>query len=347
MQIIIDTAVDAPEHVLKAADLLRRMFETVPAVIHPDDNPEKGRSPEPTITELTTALQARGLPPPPSLSLAPAVPPAPGTVQVAPAAVVPVAPSPAIDPAAVFGQPAQVGVDPAAVFGGAAAQIPPAPTAPAAAPQAPGPVAPVNAATPASAPSTAAATPSNGVDLDADGLPWDERIHAGSKTKTTKGVWTAKRGVNDGAFIAKVKAELRALMAIPAAPAAPPVQAQIPMPPAAPPAPIVTAAGAAVGLPVAPLPPGSPEAALAATVQAPPVPPSAAAVTLGAYAGPATFPDLITVLTPAMSQGRLTTEMLNEACNVVGVPSLPLLASRPDLIPQVFTYITVTKGLQP
>lgn len=335
MQIIIDTAVDAPEHILKTADLLRRMFETVPAAIHPDDNPEKGRPPEPTITELTTALQARGLPPPPSLSLAPAVPPVP-----------PVA-APAVDPAAVFGQPATPpAVDPASVFGGAAAQIPPAPTAPAAAPQAPGPVAPVNAATPASAPSTAAATPSNGVDLDADGLPWDERIHAGSKTKTTKGVWTAKRGVNDGAFIAKVKAELRALMAIPAAPAAPPAQAQIPMPPAAPPAPIVTAAGAAVGLPVAPLPPGSPEAALAATVQAPPVPPSAAAVTLGAYAGPATFPDLITVFTPAMSQGRLTTEMLNEACNAAGVPSLPLLASRPDLIPQVFTYITVTKGLQ-
>jgi len=33
-------------------------------------------------------------------------------------------------------------------------------------------------------------------DLDAEGMPWDERIHASTKTKTATGVWKAKRGVD-------------------------------------------------------------------------------------------------------------------------------------------------------
>lgn len=44
---------------------------------------------------------------------------------------------------------------------------------------------------------------------DADGLPWDERIHSGGKTRTSKGVWTKKKGVQP-AFVAQVAAELRA-----------------------------------------------------------------------------------------------------------------------------------------
>lgn len=45
-------------------------------------------------------------------------------------------------------------------------------------------------------------------ELDKDGLPWDERIHAGTKTKTQKGVWTRKKGVDDAVFDAVI-AELR------------------------------------------------------------------------------------------------------------------------------------------
>lgn len=33
--------------------------------------------------------------------------------------------------------------------------------------------------------------------VDADGLPWDERIHSSNKKKTAKGVWVARRGVDD------------------------------------------------------------------------------------------------------------------------------------------------------
>lgn len=46
------------------------------------------------------------------------------------------------------------------------------------------------------------------IELDADGLPWDERIHAGSKTKTAKGVWKKRRGVQP-VTITEVEAELR------------------------------------------------------------------------------------------------------------------------------------------
>lgn len=45
-------------------------------------------------------------------------------------------------------------------------------------------------------------------ELDADGLPWDERIHAGTKTKTAKGIWTKRRGTPDATYN-KVVAELR------------------------------------------------------------------------------------------------------------------------------------------
>ena len=39
-----------------------------------------------------------------------------------------------------------------------------------------------------------------GVELDKNGIPWDERIHAGTKTKTAKGVWKRKKGVDDDTF---------------------------------------------------------------------------------------------------------------------------------------------------
>ena len=45
-------------------------------------------------------------------------------------------------------------------------------------------------------------------EVDADGLPWDARIHAGTKTKTQKGAWTQKKGVDEAVRDA-VTAELR------------------------------------------------------------------------------------------------------------------------------------------
>lgn len=65
-------------------------------------------------------------------------------------------------------------------------------------------------------------------EVDAEGLPWDGRIHAGTKTKTQKGIWTQKKGVDEAVRDAVV-AELRqqypaaapaATVTAPAAPAA-------------------------------------------------------------------------------------------------------------------------------
>lgn len=43
--------------------------------------------------------------------------------------------------------------------------------------------------------------------IDAEGLPWDARIHSGNKKKKADGTWTRKRGCSDVEFEA-VKAEL-------------------------------------------------------------------------------------------------------------------------------------------
>lgn len=57
------------------------------------------------------------------------------------------------------------------------------------------------------APTNMGGAPGTAIELDAEGIPWDARIHAGSKSKIKKGTWTLKRGV-DPALVAQVKAEL-------------------------------------------------------------------------------------------------------------------------------------------
>lgn len=46
------------------------------------------------------------------------------------------------------------------------------------------------------------------LDRDADGLPWDERIHSSSKARNADGRWKAKRGV-PADVVERVRAELR------------------------------------------------------------------------------------------------------------------------------------------
>lgn len=144
------------------------------------------------------------------------------------------------------------GADPAAIFGGAAAPLPPAaapsiagvaqlPTAPVGMPAPVGVSAPTAPPMPApyiapevhaqSHASIAGLTPpAPSVELDRNGLPWDDRIHAGTKRKNADGSWTAKRGLNDGALVARVEAELRARVAAPFAPSAAPPAASNPAP---------------------------------------------------------------------------------------------------------------------
>lgn len=85
-------------------------------------------------------------------------------------------------------------------------------------PPAPMPDTPVLTAVP-SAPSP--------VDLDKNGIPWDERIHSSSRAKIADGSWKLKRGV-DANLATEVKAELGGLTPV----ATPPVP--VPVAPAAP-----------------------------------------------------------------------------------------------------------------
>lgn len=177
-------------------------------VIAPEDDPSAGVD----VRQVPLAFDT----PPPAQptaaqvfggAVAPAAPPAPSTAAAAALPTAPVAP------------PAGLPLPPNAAQ-------PPAP-----------PLAPV---APAPAASAAPANPA-GIEVDTNGLPWDERIHAGGRAKNKDGTWRAKRGVNDGAKVKAIEAELRQALAagVPLAPpgpvpVAPPAAPQPPAPPAAP-----------------------------------------------------------------------------------------------------------------
>lgn len=95
-------------------------------------------------------------------------------------------------------------------------------------------------ATAITSPATPAAPVATTAELDDNGVPWDERYHAGTKTKNKNGTWKSRRGMTDAE---KDEAEAYeesfsgSEPATPAAPAAP----VAPTPPAAPVAPAAPA----------------------------------------------------------------------------------------------------------
>jgi hypothetical protein len=151
-------------------------------------------------------------------------------------------------------------------------------------------------ATPAVAPT--------GVTLDTAGLPWDARIHTGSRAMNADGSWRRKRGV-DEATIATVEGELKALMSVPVEPAS----NVLPFTPAPPP------------------PPAEP-VAVAVAVPAPPPPPPTDP-----------FIGLIERISSLVGAKAITMEQAQAAIVAAGGVSLPLMVSRPDLIPQVLSAI--------
>lgn len=186
----------------------------------------------------------------------------------------------------------------------------------------PAQAAPPVAETPATPP--ASPTPQQPIgDVDATGMPWDERIHAGTKSQKKDGTWTLKRGV-DKDLVKQVEAELRAQMAPPPAVpvpqgvpvTAPPAQAA---PPVATPAPMAMPAGD-VEMPVAsgiPMPAGDqPASAAAPPAQAAPAPavaqaaPPAAAPPAQAAGAPLDFTGLMTKVSQSMNTGKITGDYL-------------------------------------
>ncbi len=140
--------------------------------------------------------------------------------------------------------------------------------------------------------------------VDADGLPWDVRIHAttadGGGSLTADGRWRKKRGVAD-ALVQSVTAELRAAL-----PASPICEADIAPPPASEPA--------------APPPPPEPPPAPAPAAVQPPI---------------VLFQALMKKVTPLQNAGKLTVLDITGMCETVGVKKLGDLLQRPDLIPVV------------
>jgi hypothetical protein len=215
-------------------------------------------------------------------------------------------------------------------FGGA--PVPPAPPVAAAPvpPAAPTFVPPVGPSGPQPAAPTAPVNfaPPAGVELDRDGLPWDTRIHAASKTKIAAGTWKLKKGMSEqAAFVDGVKAELRRTMAIPAAPAAA-APAPAPLPPAAPQPPAPPPA-------VAPLPPAAP------IPPTPPVPPAAPV----AAGDPVDFAGFMQWVAGLIHQGRWTHDHTTATLQRHQLPGAVALASRPDLIPQVVRDIKTQLGI--
>lgn len=205
--------------------------------------------------------------------------------------------------------------------------------------------------------------------LDADGLPWDARIHSGNQERNADNTWRARRKPKDvtpeqwAEQVAQVRDELFALMAIPVA--APVVigadpasedgdyTVEVPIsdepespaavfgavPPAPEPLPVVTVAD-----PVPPAPP---------VVAADPVPPAPAPLPTVAATGaiPTTMADFMTSLTKYGPKDPSNKDecaahvaRVNEIVARHGLVSVGQLAKRLDLIPQVYADLVKELG---
>jgi hypothetical protein len=137
--------------------------------------------------------------------------------------------------------------------------------------------------------------------LDSEGLPWDRRIHASTKTfRQSDGTWKLIRGV-DEAQVKRVKGELCAAMGQAEAPAPLPLDNE-PGWPAPPPAATIPHL----------------------TVVPPPAPPAADP-----------FPEFVQFCTSAQQSGRLKYEQIVETCGKHAITQLPMLNARHDLIPVI------------
>jgi len=141
------------------------------------------------------------------------------------------------------------------------------------------------------------------VETDADGLPWDHRIHASTKTKTKDGRWKRKRGV-DPDTVTDVEADLRALMG-----------AEVPEQAATPDAALDNLESIMQGN--TPPPPASNDAEPA----------------------PEDFPSFLKAITALISEGKTDTDRINGVLGTFGIASLPLVASRTDMIPHLWEAI--------
>jgi hypothetical protein len=201
------------------------------------------------------------------------------------------------------------------------------------------------------------ATQAPGIEVDSAGMPWDHRIHASSRAKVADGTWRQRRNL-DPNVLAQVQAEMLQVMGLPAPTPTPVTQvgaqspetiAHIPDAPATPEQAFIDAvipppppAAHAVAVPVPP--PFAPSAVVpAAPVAIAPPPPStpAGVATIASPSNPVTFPQLVTRITKMLAAKELTQGDIAGACQSLGIPHMPALASRPDLIPSMATALGI------
>ena len=151
-----------------------------------------------------------------------------------------------------------------------------------------------------------AATPEYAdTDLDAEGIPWDKRIHASSKSRVAKGTWRTKRNL-DLALLAQVKAELLQAINLKANPIAIP---------AAP----ITAATPAVAAPVVAPPVVAPP--VAAPVVAPPVA-APIAIPAGGHTLESFKANMPMVIGTLITEGKLGQDYVNTLMAHFGVTEI-------------------------
>jgi hypothetical protein len=137
-------------------------------------------------------------------------------------------------------------------------------------------------------------------EVDSEGLPWDARIHAKNRAKTSNGKWTRLRNISP-TLVRTILNELRSNgFRVPAPPVAP-----VPVPPAIP--------------------------------TPPPIPPVAPAVptTPAVAESDDPFMDLFARITTDTAAGKLTKAHVTATVNKFGLPSLAMVVGNLALIPQI------------
>lgn len=158
-----------------------------------------------------------------------------------------------------------------------------------------------------------------GIDIDSQGYPWDGRIHSGSRVKLSDGSWKLKRGA-ELVEVERIRSEFDQAIDAP-----PPVN--------------FTDVLANIPLPVSPIPVPPLPLAVVSEVPLPPLPVTIEHVQVDIK--PVTFTQLMQAVTKAFAAKELTREKIQEVCQQVGIPSLPMLVQRTDKIPEVVALLGV------
>jgi hypothetical protein len=164
-------------------------------------------------------------------------------------------------------------------------------------------------------------------ELDANGLPWDERIHSLGQVRTADGCWRRRRNVAEN-VVAQVEAELRRKLSLHGATLAPAVESPPPPPP-----------------------PATPEILLVTSVLSAPPPPPAAAEPVAsppppsAPAAPATvegrsFDELMALVTDIVVGGLLSEDDIMTVAAQFDVKELADLAgAKPNTIARMYVAL--------